>query len=926
MSEAGKRLILVDGYGFVFRAYHSLPPLTRSDGTPVGAVLGFCNMLLKLLQDHSADNIVVVLDAGAKTFRNDLYDQYKANRPPAPEDLIPQFPLIREASEAMHLLTVDKPGYEADDIIATYTRQAVERGMEVTIVSSDKDLMQLVGDSVSMFDAMKSRKVGVLEVEEKFGVEPGRVLDVLSLMGDSSDNVPGIPGIGPKTAAQLIQEYGSLDGLLARASEVKQNKRRENLINHADEARLSRDLIRLCDTVEGIPDLADSAVRDIDPNVLLGFLEINGFKNLIARVTKLLGTQGDFFAERGGADVESGSKSTPEPVISVSTEVITDIAALDAVVEQVLAVGQVGIQLVSDACVVGMMLGLPDGKHYYVPLTTETVGDQTNLFDATEADGVSDGLLVDEVYARLLPIWSARSVLKIGCDIKSWMVAFSDVGIAPYEDVQLLSYVLSGGKYKHVLDTLCVAYLEQEPASLEALTGKGKAALSFAEVDRDALVAVLAGRGAMLFRLQRYLRRSVREEGLLSVYETIERPLIRVLAQMEIAGVGLNGAYLDALSSEFEARLGVLESEIHVLAHKEFNVGSPKQLGEVLFDDLGLLLTDDKKPKKSKTGAYVTGAEVLEELAALGHRIAVLVLEWRQLSKLKSTYTDALVKQVDAKTGRVHTHFSMASTSTGRLSSNDPNLQNIPIRSEEGYKIREAFVAASGCQLVSADYSQVELRLLAHMADISVLKEAFKAGDDIHALTASQVFGVPVEGMDPMVRRQAKAINFGIIYGLSAFGLAKQLGISRTDAGRYIDAYFERYPGIRRFMEEKKQFAKERGYVETLFGRRCYLEGIHASNPMQRNFAERAAINAPLQGTAADIIKLAMVQLEARFMSEGLSARMLLQVHDELLVEAPHSEVSQVTKIVEQVMRSAVSLSVPLLVELGVGDNWRQTH
>ncbi|TVR99131.1 MAG: DNA polymerase I [Rhodospirillales bacterium] len=921
MSQpAPRHVFLVDGSGFIFRAYHALPPLTRPDGTPVGAVYGFVTMLMKLLAETDADHIAVVFDSDRRTFRNDIYPEYKATRPDPPEDLIPQFELVREATRAFNVAMVEQHGYEADDLIATYARKAREAGARVTIVSSDKDLMQLVRDDVELFDAMKNRVIDAAAVKERFGVWPDKVKDVQALAGDSIDNVPGVPGIGVKTAAALIEEYGDLETLLAQAERIKQPKRRQSLIDHAEAARISRKLVSLDDAVDVPEPLAAFAVDNPDPAALRGFIEAQGFKSLLARIDAVIARS------RGQAD--AGTPAVTGEDHRKDYEPVQDEAALARWIEEATRQGWVAIDTETTslrarrADLVGVSLALAPGRACYIPLAHKRMA--SGELDLSDASGEAPRQIpLARALELLKPMLEDPSVLKIGHNIKYDLHVLAGCGIqvAPIDDTMILSYVLEGGQHGHGMDEVAPLYLGIDTITYADVAGTGKSQLRFDQVPLDKALAYAAEDADVTWRLHAVLKPRLVQEGLVSVYETIERPLIPVLTAMEAAGIRVDAAALKDLSRDFQSRMDDLEAEIHRLAGHPFNVGSPKQLGEVLFQEMGL-----QGGKKGKTGAYATGADVLEQLAAEGHDLPARVLDWRQLAKLKSTYADALVGEIDPRTGRVHTSYSQAATSTGRLASADPNLQNIPIRTEEGRKIRRAFVADDGCVLLSADYSQIELRLLAHVADIGSLKQAFREGQDIHALTASQVFGVPMEGMDPAVRRKAKAINFGIIYGISAFGLARQLGIPRGEAGAYIDAYFERYPGIQDYMERTRVFAREHGFVSTLFGRRCHIQGLGDRNPSVRNFAERAAINAPIQGGAADIIKRAMVRIPKALQAEGLGARMLLQVHDELVFEVPEGEVEATRGVVVTVMEAAAHLSVPLVVDAGTGHNWAEAH
>jgi DNA polymerase I len=953
-----RHLYLIDGSGYIFRAYHALPPMTRPDGTPINAVFGFCKMLMQFIDDPDADHLVVILDAGRKTFRNDIYPDYKAHRPEPPEDLIPQFPLIREAALAFGLPCCELDNYEADDLIATYARMALEKGGTCTIVSSDKDLMQLVRPGVEMLDPMKLRRIGAAEVMEKFGVAPDRVVDVQALAGDSTDNVPGVPGIGIKTAAQLINEYGDLDSLLARAGEIKQPKRREALIANADKARISRDLVRLRDDVPAPADPDTFDKHRPDPAKLLPWLEQQGFKSLLARFrgeangaappppTKSVKDIGSFAPPAAPQPTAEPRPGSNEPFADY--EMIQSEAQLDEWIAEATKAGVVAFDCETDMLdclncgLVGVSMALLDGpwgnvastrrRAAYLPLAHRTpgTGAAQGTFDLGDGGSTaSEGALVEgqldlkKAVARLKPMLEDPAVLKVGQNIKYDMAVFRryDVEIGPVDDTMLLSFVLDAGKHGHGMDELAERHLGQKTIKFADVAGSGAKQVSFDHVALDKARDYAAEDADVTLQLWARLKPRLTAEHMASMYETIERPLIPVLAHMEAAGIKIDAAQLKELSALFEKRLAELEIEIHKTAGREFNVGSPKQLGEILFDE-------QKLPggKRNKNGSWATDAGVLEDLAATGHPLPVKILEHRQLAKLKGTYTDALVRQIDKRTGRVHTSYHMTGAATGRLASTDPNLQNIPIRSEEGRKIRQAFIAEQGHKLLSADYSQIELRLLAHVADIPVLKKAFEDGEDIHAITASQVFGMPVAGMDPMMRRRAKAINFGIIYGISAFGLANQLGIGQGEARQYIDAYFKRYPGIRDYMEATKEFARKQGYVMTPFGRKIHLRSINDKSQGMRAFAERAAINAPLQGGAADIIKRAMIRLPAALTGAKLAARMLLQVHDELLFEVPDAEIDRTKQVAKEVMEAAATLSVPLVVETGVGANWGAAH
>jgi len=924
MADKGNgrdHVYLVDGSAYIFRAFHGLPQMTRPDGTPVNAVYGFSNMLNKLIEDTDAEFLAVIFDTARKTFRNDIYPEYKAHRPPPPDELVPQFDLIREATRAYNLPCIEMAGFEADVIIATYVRRAKESGHQVIIVSSDKDLMQLVGDGVQMMDPMKNIMIGPDQVREKFGVGPEKVVDVQALAGDSSDNVPGVPGIGVKTAAELINTYGDLDTLLDHAEEIKQPKRRENLINNSELARVSRELVKLRDDVPVEEQLDDFGITSPDPDTLLAFLKEQGFKSTIARVQARFG-------------VDAGEETAPQPQSppgETDYALVRDEDALRGWVDAAAAAGAVAVDTETTSLdsmraeLVGVSLSIEPGKACYIPLahTAPKAQGQLDL-----GGDVSDGEAPEQIpFERaidlLKPLLEDRGVLKIGHNIKYDMEVLARYGIAvaPVDDTMVLSYVLEGGLHGHGLDELATLHFGHTNIKYSEVTGTGKKQIGFAEVALDAALDYAAEDADVTARLHRLLKPRLVEDHMVRVYEAIERALIPVLADMERTGIKVDAAVLKDLSGDFERRGADLGTEIHKLAGHEFNIGSPKQLGEVLFDEMGL-----EGGRKGKTGAYSTDARVLEDLAAGGHDLPARVLDWRQLAKLRSTYTEALIGQINPDTGRVHTSFGQAIASTGRLSSTDPNLQNIPVRTEDGRKIRRAFVAEKGCTLLSADYSQIELRLLAHVADIAALKSAFRDGADIHAMTASEVFGIPVEGMEPAVRNRAKAINFGIIYGISPFGLGRQLGIPVGEAKTYIETYFEHYPGIRDYMETTKEFARANGFVTTIFGRKCHVPGIQDRNPARRNFSERAAINAPLQGAAADIIKRAMIHVPGALAEAGLEARMLLQVHDELVLEVPESQLDETTSVVRKVMEDAAHLDVPLVVDTGHAHNWAEAH
>ena len=918
-------LYLVDASAYIFRAFHALPPLTRaSDDLPIGAVSGFCNMLFKLLEDLKGDerptHFACIFDKSSITFRNELYDQYKANRSEPPEELRPQFPLVRRAAEAFAAHAIEKEGFEADDLIATYARQAEAKGARVTIVSSDKDLMQLVSDTVLMLDTMKNKTMGREQVFEKFGVGPEKVVDIQSLAGDSVDNVPGAPGIGVKTAAQLLDEYGDLDTLLARAEEIKQPKRRQTLIDNADLIRISKQLVTLKDDVPLDVPLEDLAVQDPDPDTLINFLEEMEFRTITRRVREMMELEGTL----------ESAQPAEDPIDRSKYICIRDFEELEEWITRATKQGYVAVDTETDsldsiaANLVGVSLALAPNEACYIPLA-HVDPDNAGDGDMFGADPPRQIRMQDALRA-LKPMLEDPAILKIGQNIKYDLSVFAthNINVAPIDDTMLLSYVLNAGKHNHGMDTLSERYLQHNTIPFKEIAGTGKSQVTFDRIALDKATEYAAEDADITLRLWQVFKPQLRTEKVMTVYETLERPLVPVLARMEQEGIKVDRDHLSRLSSDFSQRMAALEAEAYEQAGREFNIGSPKQLGEILFDEMGL-----EGGKKTKTGAWQTDADVLEGLAAEGHGLPRTIVDWRTLSKLRSTYTEALQAAINPDTGRVHTSYSMAVAQTGRLSSTDPNLQNIPVRTEEGRKIREAFVAEKGNVLVSADYSQIELRILAHIADIDALKDAFKEGLDIHALTASEMFDVPIEGMDPMVRRQAKAINFGIIYGISGFGLARQLGIPQSEASEYIKTYFKRFPGIRAYMDETKAFAKEHGYVTTAYGRKINLSGIKSKGP-QRSFAERQAINAPIQGSAADIIKRAMIRMPDVLAKAGLSARMLLQVHDELVFECPEAEADKLIETVKTTMQGAagpsLQLSVPLVVDARAASNWAEAH
>ena len=920
MSEdAPRHLYLVDGSAYIFRAFFALPPMTRSDGTPTNAVFGVSSMLLNLFEQTDADFVAVIFDAKRKNFRNDIYPDYKGHRPDAPEELVPQFPLIHEAVEALSLPCISMEGFEADDLIATYARQARALGSEVTIVSSDKDLMQLVDDGISMWDPMKNKTIGEAEVVEKFGVGPNRVVDVQALAGDSTDNVPGVPGIGIKTAATLINEFGDLDSLLAGAETIKQPKRRQSLIDNAEMARISRQLVTLRDDVPIDIPLTALKRDHFDPEKALEFLRKMEFKRLISRL------DGDAGQSSASSDDSSAKEADAE------YELVTDVKRLKAWIEDAYTAGEIAIDTETTgldpmrAALVGISMATGPGKACYIPLRHGSDNDDGDLLEA--GTPVPDQVPIDEAIALLKPLFESPGVLKIGHNLKYDLTVLTREGIdvTPIDDTMVLSFVLDAGLHGHGMDELAELHLGVQTIHFEDVAGKGKNQVTFDKVPLDKALDYAAEDADITLRLHRLLKPRLLEEKMVTFYETIERPLISVLASMEQAGIAVDPLVLKTLSDDFLKRLGELESTIHEQAGHSFNVGSPKQLGDVLFGELGLT-----GGKKTKSGGYSTDSSVLEPMA-LENPIVRDVLDWRMLSKLRGTYTEALIEKTNPETKRIHTSYSMVGAQTGRLSSNDPNLQNIPIRTAEGRKIRDAFVSTPGHKLLSLDYSQIELRLVAEIADIGALKQAFQDGQDIHAMTASEVFDVPLAEMDPETRRKAKAINFGIIYGISAFGLANQIGVSRGEAKAFIDAYFEKFPGIRKFMDDTIESCRKTGYVETLFGRKIHINSINDKNPMRRGGAERATINAPIQGSAADIIKRAMNRIPNALEKAGLTdSKMLLQIHDELIFECPDDLVEKTRDVVKEVMEGAAaparSLSTPLVVDAGIGTTWNAAH
>jgi DNA polymerase I len=974
--KSGDHLYLIDGSGFIFRAYFQStnqdPKYNRrSDGLPVGAVRLFCNMLWGLVKGKKGEpkpsHIAVIFDYSSKSFRTDFYPEYKAHRPEPPEDMRPQFGLIRQATRAFNIPSIEKENYEADDIIATYARQAVEAGATCRIITSDKDLMQLIRPGIEMFDPGKEKVIGTAEVLEKFGVTPDKVIDVQALAGDSVDNVPGVPGIGVKTGAELINAYGDLETLLSKASEIKQNKRRENLIQFAEQARISKRLVTLDQNVPDIPPIESFAVENPRASEAIGFLKAMEFSTITKAVATALEADaeaiepvpvdfnhwppagGETPASNEEPDTSESASGQPGlrrndetvdhaaameaklraiPVKHADYETVTTIERLKEWIAKATDQGFVSVDTETDsldamqANIVGASLATAPGKACYIPLNHS--GGADNLFGGGR---LSNQLDAKEALALLKPMLESPSVLKIGQNLKYDMLLLKQHGIdvAPLDDTMLMSYAFESGDVGHGMDELSERHLGHKPISFKEVAGSGKSLVTFDRVAIDRATHYAAEDADITLRLWLLFKQKLLKARKVTVYETLERPLVPVLRDMEHEGVLVDRGVLARLSNEFGTSQQAIETEIHKLAGTSFNIGSPKQLGDILFGQMGL-----EGGRKTATGAWSTDSDMLEDLAARGVDLAKRVLDWRQLAKLRSTYTEALPNFINPKTGRVHTSYAMASTSTGRLSSTDPNLQNIPVRTEEGRRIRTAFVAPKGTKLVSADYSQIELRVLAHIADIPQLKKAFADGLDIHAMTASEMFGVPVKGMDPAVRRRAKAINFGIIYGISGFGLSNQLGISREEANEYIRTYFKRFPGIKTYMDETKRFARDNGYVETIFGRRMHFPRINSTNPSEKAFLERASINAPIQGSAADIIRRAMIRMKPALAEHKLAAKMLLQVHDELIFEVPESEVAKALPVIKQVMEKApepvLKLAVPLEVDARAAANWDEAH
>jgi DNA polymerase-1 len=969
-----KKIALIDGYGFVFRAFHALPPLTRDDGTPVGAVYGFTNMLIKLLANLEVSHIAMVFDSGAKTFRNDLYPEYKANRPPCPEDLIPQFPIIREVAEALNITILEKVGFEADDLIATVAKQASREDFEVIIVSSDKDLMQLIDDKIIMYDALKNRMITPREVEEKFSVKPSQVLDVLALMGDASDNVPGVRGIGPKTAAELINKYQTLEILFKNLHEIKQEKRRQTLEGGIQSAKLSKQLIKLCETVPVSNNMQDYLLRHIDGEKLVNFLEKQGFRALVSRVKKDFKVEdvveskaknNDLFSSdssnsRSGfatptLGFESNLKQDTKQKVGVANPdlrsniadsvmenydakktIVTDISSIKNITKNAVENGNLVIDFVfKDEQPENIILSTISDSNllkeiFFTQIIAEKSDDNEDLFTIKkDKDEDKKGLKLEEVLTDLMPVLFDDSINKIGYNVKELVKYLTKINKISgqnnnfnFHDIAIMGYVLNSSENKTNLDVLVANNLPDDVTNNDFSSNcqeiaKGKIPASFANFDKK--VEFYCFKNYALWQLYKILKAQIFSEKLNNVYYCFEKPLIKVLASIEANGIAVDEIKLKELSAYFDIEIKKLTKEIYDLAGQEFNIGSPKQMAQILFEKLSLKTGQ----KSKKTGAFSTNSEVLEELDLEGHIIAGKILQWRGFSKLKSTYADALQNAINLKTKRIHTTLSNISTSTGRLSSNNPNLQNIPIRTKEGRKIRSAFIAPKNCKLISADYSQIELRVLSSISNIDALKQAFLEDKDIHAITAAQVFGAKEKEIDKEMRRRAKAINFGIIYGISAFGLAKQLRISRYDAAKYIENYFITYPGIKRYMSHYQDLARQNGYVETIAGRKCFIPNINSKNPILRGLAERLSINAPIQGSAADIIKKAMIDFDRVLFEQKLKSKIILQVHDELLVEAPEGEVEKVSALLKSTMEKAILLDIPLKVDVKIEDRWQ---
>ena len=913
---------LIDGSGYIFRAYYALPPLTRkSDGLPTGAVNGFCNMLFKLLEDSKSENnlqkpthFAVIFDAARKTFRNEIYSDYKANRSDPPEDLAPQFEYIRKSVVAFNLPSIDLVNYEADDLIATYTQQILEKGAKVTIVSSDKDLMQLYKKDVRIFDPMKNKFITPEDINNKFGVDPKKVIDVQALAGDSSDNVPGVPGIGVKTAAELINKYGTLEKLLDKANEIKQNKRRETLIENKDKAIISKKLVTLKKDAPIKKNIEEFKLQEIDKDKLYKFLREMEFNRLLSSVISTYGEP-----KLSSQNIDSNAKEKQQTISKKNYYLIKDINEIDKWLQEAEEAGELAIDTETSsldahqADLVGISLSTKIGKACYIPIGHK-----------------SKGCLKNElVIKKLKPLLEDKSVKKIGQNIKFDFIVLYKQGIkmSSMEDTMLMSYVLDAGKNRHNMDTLSEIHLSHKTISFKDLVGTGKKEINFSDVELDRAMEYAAEDADITYRLYKIFNKNLKLEKLTNIYEIFEKPLIEILAFMEINGIKIDSKFLKDLSLKFEKKIKNLEKEIFKLSKKEFNIGSPKQLGEIIYNELKIAVL-----KKTRKGSFATSASVLEDLAFKGHEFPKLILDWRQVSKLKNTYSDALTEHININTNRVHTSFLLAATTTGRLASSNPNLQNIPIKSEEGKEIRKAFIAEKGFTLISADYNQIEMRILADLADVKELKKAFKNNEDIHSLTASQVFNLDIKKVDQDTRRKAKAINFGIIYGISQYGLAKQIMVSNNEAADFLNSYFLKFPEIKDYMNSTINFCRKSGYVNNIFGRRSHMNGINDKNYNVRNFQERAAINAPIQGSASEIMRLAMIRLAKKFKDlTNIQSKILLQIHDELIFEVPNTELKKISSIIKEEMTSVVSsdlhsFSIPLTVDINSGDNWGILH
>ena len=913
---------LIDGSGYIFRAYYALPPLTRkSDGLPTGAVSGFCSMLFKLLEDSKSNqnkqkptHFAVIFDSARKTFRNEIYRDYKANRSEAPDDLAPQFEYIRKSVLAFNLPSVELANYEADDLIATYVDQILKKGANVTIVSSDKDLMQLFKKNVRIYDPMKNRFISDEDVQKKFGVDSSKVIDVQALAGDSSDNVPGVPGIGVKTAAELINKYGNLETLLKSANEIKQNKRRETIIENKDKALISKKLVTLKNDAPVDRSLTEFELKEIDKDKLYKFLREMEFNRLLSSAISAYG-EPKLTSEKDIVKTDEKQKAIDRKKYYL----ITNLDEIDSWIKEAEEAGEVAVDTETSsldphqADLIGISLSSKIGKACYIP-----VGHKSKK-----------NIDKDQTLKKLKPLLEDPSIKKIGQNIKfDFIVLFKHgIKITSMEDTMLMSYVLDSGKNRHNMDTLSEIHLNHKPIAFKDLVGTGKKEINFSFVDLEKAKDYAAEDADVTFRLYKKFNKSLKDEKMINIYETFEKPMIKILADMEIEGIKIDNDFLKTLSSKFGKKIEKIQREVYKISKKEFNIASPKQLGEILYNDLKI--ADLKKTKK---GSFATSASVLEDLAFKGHKFPQLVLDWRQISKLKNTYSDTLPEHINPKTKRIHTSFLLAATTTGRLASSDPNLQNIPIKSEDGKDIRKAFIAEKGLSLISADYNQIEMRILADLADVKELKKACRNNEDIHSLTASQIFNIGINKVNEDQRRKAKAINFGIIYGISQYGLAKQINVSNQDAEEFLNAYFAKFPEIKLYMDKTIKFCRKSGYVNNIFGRKSHFININDKNYNVRNFQERAAINAPIQGSASEIMRLAMIRLDKRLKEQkNKKTKMLLQIHDELIFETSKEEVKRISKIIIEEMSSVVksehhSFSIPLTVDLNIGDNWGELH